>query len=84
MIFMTLKTIEDAKKLSRICETYSDKMEVDVLTSRYTVDGASLLGVMSLLGLIVEIKPITDDYLLKTYFLREVEKIGAYEVIANG
>lgn len=84
MIFMTLKTIEDAKRLSRICEDYSDKMEVDVLTSRYTVDGASLLGVMSLLGLIVEIRPITDDYLLKTYFLREVEKIGAYEVVTNG
>lgn len=83
MIFMTLKTIEDVKKLSRICENYSNEMEVDIITSRYTVNGASILGVMSLLGLIVEIKPLTEDYLLKTYFLRDVEKIGAYEVITN-
>ena len=81
---MKLTTIQDAQKLSRICENYVGKMEVDVFTSRYKVDGASALGLMSLLGKIVEIQPLTDDYLLKTYFLRDVEKIGAYEVKLDG
>lgn len=80
MIFITLKTIEDAKKLVRICERYEEEMNVDVITSRYILDGASLLCLMSVLGKVVELRPDTNDYLLKTCFLRDVEKIGGYEV----
>lgn len=80
MIFITLKTIEDAKKLAKICEKYEQEMNVDVITSRYILDGASLFCLMSILGKVVELRPDTDDYLLKTYFLRDIEKIGGYEV----
>lgn len=84
MIFFKMDTLNKAQSLSRICEKYGDKMEVDVMNSRYRVNGASILGLISLLGTTIEIIPLTDDYLLKTYFLRDVEKIGAYEVKLDG
>ena len=80
MIFLKMDTLDKAQNLSQICEKYSNKMEVDVVNSRYRVNGASILGLVSLLGTTIEIIPLTEDYLLKTYFLRDVEKIGAYEM----
>lgn len=64
MIFLNLDKLETAGKLTKICEKYSKYMGIDVTYGRYIIDGCSILGVTSLLGNIVKLKPRTDDSLL--------------------
>lgn len=78
MIFLNLDRLENASKLTKICEKYSKYMEVDVTYGRYVIDGCSILGVTSLLGNIVKLKPRTDDSLLVEYFIKDVKEIGAW------
>lgn len=78
MIFLNLDKLENASKLTKICEKYSKYMEVDVTYGRYIIDGCSILGVTSLLGNIVKLKPRTDDSLLVEYFIKDVKEIGAW------
>ena len=78
MICIKIDTLEIANKLVKLCELYSRHMEVDVLHDRYIVNGVSILAVASLLGNIVEVKPITDDDLLLGYFIRDAKEIGAW------
>ena len=61
MLSFNLDSKESAEKLIRLCEKYRDDTEVDVICGRQTVDGRSLLGVMSLIGHFVTVKPQTDN-----------------------
>lgn len=61
MLSFNIDSKESAEKLIRLCEKYRDDTEVDVICGRQTVDGRSLLGVMSLIGHFVTVKPQTDN-----------------------
>ena len=78
MIFINLDKMETANNLVKICERYSDYMEVDVHYERYVVNGVSILAIASLFGNIVRIVPRTEDALLKGYFVRDITEIGAW------
>lgn len=78
MIYIKLDTLEIANKLVKLCESYSNRMEVDIHYDRYILNGVSILAVASLLGNVVEVKPITDDDLLLRYFIRDAKEIGAW------
>ena len=76
-----LEDLDIVSKLTKICEKYHDEMFVDILNGRYVVNGASILGVTSLLGNIVTIDPNTDDTELINTFYNDIKEIGAWEVI---
>lgn len=61
MLNYNLDSVQSAERLIRLCEKYRDDTEVDVICGRQTVDGRSLLGVMSLIGHFVTVKPQTDN-----------------------
>ena len=75
MFCIKLNTIDVVTNLVRICDRYKEKMYIDVLCGRYTVDGASYLGVMSLMGNVVEVKPISDNTELVNRLFEELELI---------
>ena len=75
-----LEDLNVISKLTKICEKYKEEMYVDVLNGRYVVDGASILGVTSLLGNIVTIDPNTNDVELIGSFYKDIKEIGAWEV----
>lgn len=75
-----LEDLNVISKLTKICEKYKEEMYVDVLNGRYVVDGASILGVTSLLGNIVTIDPNTNDAELIGSFYKDIKEIGAWEV----
>ena len=73
MLSFNIDSKESAEKLIRLCEKYRDDTEVDVVCGRQTVDGRSLLGVMSLIGHFVTVKPQTDDKSVLERFSEELE-----------
>lgn len=80
MIFLKLETLDQVNYLTNVCETYKDKMDVDISHGRYIVDGRSVLGVTSMLGNIIKIIPRTEDELLINYFYKDLEEIGVYKI----
>ena len=83
MIFIKLDNLETVNKLVNICTKYKEHTYIDVIYGRYTLDGCSVLGVASLIGNIVKIKPNTDDVLLLEYLCRDLEEIGAWTQKTN-
>lgn len=75
MLSFNIDSKESAEKLIRLCEKYRDDTEVDVICGRQTVDGKSLLGVMSLIGHFVTVKPQTDDKSIVERFGEDLERI---------
>ena len=75
MLSFNLDSKESAEKLIRLCEKYRDDAEVDVICGRQTVDGLSLLGVISLIGHFVTVKPQTDDKSIVDRFGEDLERI---------
>lgn len=75
MLSFNLDSKESAEKLIRLCEKYRDDTEVDVICGRQTVDGRSLLGVMSLIGHFVTVRPVTNDSDVAERFSEELEGI---------
>ena len=75
MLSFNIDSKESAEKLIRLCEKYRDDTEVDVSYGRQTVDGRSLLGVMSLIGHFVTVKPQTDDKRIAERFSEDLERI---------
>lgn len=75
MLSFNIDSRESAEKLIRLCEKYRDDTEVDVTCGRQTVDGRSLLGVMSLIGHFVTVKPQTDDKNIVERFSEDLERI---------
>lgn len=80
MLFLKLNVPEDVNKFCNICTKYKDKMDVDVKYGRYVIDGCSVLAVSSLIGKLMKICPRTDDELLLTYFVKDVEDMGGYTI----
>lgn len=54
MLSCKLNTINDATKLVNLCMQYGE--DIDVLHGRQTIDGKSLLGVISLIGNVVTVE----------------------------
>lgn len=75
MLSFNLNSKESAENLIRLCEKYHDSMEVDVVHGRQTVDGCSLMGVISLLGNFVTVRPNCEDKELILKFADELEAI---------
>lgn len=75
MINYNLDSVQSAEKLIRLCEKYRDDTEVDVSYGRQTVDGRSLLGVMSLIGHFVTVRPVTNDSDVAERFSEDLERI---------
>lgn len=75
MLSFNIDSKESAEKLIRLCEKYRDDTEIDVICGRQTVDGRSLLGVMSLIGHFVTVKPQTDDKSVVDRFSEDLERI---------
>ena len=75
-IYIILDCLDTVNELCRICTKYRDKFETDVVCGRYIVDGCSYLGLTSMLGHVVVIKPITDEK--NDDFIMNLISIGAY------
>lgn len=75
MLSFNIDSGESASKLIHLCEKYHDRMEIDVIHGRYVIDGCSMLGVHSLIGHIVSLKPQTNDKSLVNQFGEDLEKI---------
>jgi len=83
MLFLELKTLDDANNLCKICDRYKNKMNVDVAYGRYIIDGCSILAVSSMIGKIVKICPVSEDNLLVSYFAKDIKSMGGYEINNN-
>lgn len=75
MLSFNLNSKESAENLIRLCEKYHDDMEVDIIHGRQTVDGCSLMGVISLLGNFVTVNPHSEEKELIQKFADELERI---------
>ena len=75
MLSFNIDSNESAEKLIRLCEKYRDDTETDVICGRQTVDGRRLLGVISLIGHFVTVKPQTDDKSVVERFSEDLERI---------
>ena len=75
MLNYNIDSVKSAEKLIRLCEKYHDDMDIDIMHGRTVVDGCSLLGVTSLIGHFVTVRPQTDDKSVLERFSEELEGI---------
>lgn len=75
MLSFNLNSKKSAEDLIKLCEKYRDDVEVDVIHGNQTVNGCSLLGVFSLIGNFVGIKPNSLDEYTCQKFTEELERI---------
>ena len=75
MLSFNLNSKKSAEDLIKLCEKYRDDVEVEVIHGNQTVNGCSLLGVFSLIGNFVGIKPDSRDKDVIRRFTEELEKI---------
>lgn len=75
MLSFNLNSKKSAEDLIKLCEKYRDDVEVEVIHGNQTVNGCSLLGVFSLIGNFVGIKPDSRDERAVQRFAEELEKI---------
>ena len=61
MISIYLINIQQAVKISSLCEEYSQFVSVDACVGRYIIDAASMLGLQSIIGNRVTLKLIGSD-----------------------
>lgn len=82
MIAFNLNNIDRAKELVELSEKYSNYFPVDVRQKHYIVDGRSLLGVMSMMGNVVEIIPVLPEVIDESIkqkhfqFIQDIQKLG--------
>jgi len=82
MIAYNLNNIDRAKELVELSEKYSNYFPVDVRQKHYIVDGKSLLGVMSMIGNVVEVIPVMPNNIDETtkqkhfQFIQDIQKLG--------
>ena len=74
MLSYNLNSMKAAECLIRLCEKYRDTIEVDVIHGRQTIDGASMLGVYSLIGNIVSLDLHAKDEGTIQRFATELER----------
>ena len=77
MLNYNLDSVQSAERLIRLCEKYRDcnGLDIDIVHGRQTVDGCSLLGVISLIGRFVTVVPNTTDKEMLQKFAEELERI---------
>lgn len=77
MLNYNLDSVQSAERLIRLCEKYRDDigLDIDIIHGRQTVDGCSLLGVISLIGRFVTVVPNTTDKEMLQKFAEELERI---------
>ena len=75
MLSFNLNSKKSAEDLIKLCEKYRDDVEVEVIHGNQTVNGCSLLGVFSLIGDFVGIKPDSRDERAVQMFAEELERI---------
>lgn len=75
MLSFNLNSKKSAEDLIKLCEKYRDDVEVEVIHGNQTVNGCSLLGVFSLIGDFVGIKPDSRDERAVQRFAEELERI---------
>lgn len=75
MLSFNLNSKKSAEDLIKLCEKYRDDVEVEVIHGNQTVNGCSLLGVFSLIGDFVGIKPDSRDERAVQRFAEELEEI---------
>ena len=75
MLSFNLNSKKSAEDLIKLCEKYRDDVEVEVIYRNQTVNGCSLLGVFSLIGNFVGIKPDSRDERAVQRFAEELERI---------
>lgn len=75
MLNYNLNSMKAAECLIRLCEKYRDTIEVDVIHGRQTIDGASMLGVYSLIGNIVSLDVHSNDEVAIQRFTTELERV---------
>ena len=75
MLNFNLNSKKSAEDLIKLCEKYRDDVEVEVIHGNQTVNGCSLLGVFSLIGNFVGIKPDSRDEYAVQRFAEELERI---------
>ena len=61
MLNYNIDSVKSAEKLVKLCERYRDIADIDVNCGRHSIDGRSLMGVISLIGNFVTVNPQTDD-----------------------
>ena len=79
MYFIKLDDLKTVNQLAKLCEKYKNYMDIDICHGRYIVDGASVLGVASLIGHIVRINPILKEDILIADFFKELKGIGGWD-----
>ena len=77
MLNYNLNSVQSAERLIRLCEKYRDDigLDIDIIHGRQTVDGCSLLGVTSLIGHFVTVRPVTNDSDVAERFSEDLERI---------
>lgn len=75
MLSFNLNSKKSAEDLIKLCEKYRDDVEVEVIHGNQIVNGCSLLGVLSLIGNFVGIKPDSRDERAVQRFAEELERI---------
>ena len=75
MLNYNIDSVKSAEKLIRLCEKYHDDMDIDIMHGRTVVDGCSLLGVTSLIGHFVTVKPNGKDENAVQRFSKELERL---------
>lgn len=75
MLSFNLNSKKSAEDLIKLCEKYRDDVEVEVIHGNQIVNGCSLLGVFSLIGNFVGIKPDSRDERAVKRFVEELERI---------
>ena len=75
MLSFNLNSKKSAEDLIKLCEKYRDDVEVEVIHGNQTVNGCSLLGVFSLIGNFVGIKPDSRNENAVQRFAEELERI---------
>ena len=69
----------DVEKIVEICKSYRKWFNVDLAFGRYTVDGCSLLGALSITDHIVKVIPVPgDDEKAIGSFYEKLKPFGAY------
>ena len=79
MYFIKIDNLDTASKLSKICEKYKNQIDTNICYGRYIIDGASILGVSSLIGHTVRINPIVKGDVPIMEFFEELTQIGCWD-----
>lgn len=59
MIGFYIRNLDDAARLTTICSKFN--FDIDAIHGTQTIDAKSVMGVVSLLGKFITLRPVTDN-----------------------